>query len=81
MHHFPPESANTPPNSPQTITTHNHTNKLQLAFPTDQRMRAKKKDEMLKAMGKDPKLLKQRKNILQEAHYDDCGSDFGGLTA
>ena len=42
-------------------------------------MKEKKKEEMLKALGKDPKLLRQRKKFLQEAHYDDCGSDFGGI--
>ena len=49
------------------------------AFPTDARMKAKKKEEAIKAMGQDPKLLRQRKKILQEQHYDDCGSDFGGI--
>ena len=49
------------------------------AFPTDSRMKAKKKDEALKAMGLDPKLLRQRKEISQESHYDDCGFDFGGI--
>ena len=42
-------------------------------------MREKTKEELLKAMGKDPKLLKQRKKFVQESHYDDCGSDFGGI--
>ena len=42
-------------------------------------MKAKKKEEALKAMGQDPKLLRKRKKILQEDHYDDCGSDFGGI--
>ena len=79
-------------NVQQLQTTHNvyHTNSnpkaIQQAtqtvqsFPTEARMKAKKKDEMLKAMGHDPKLLRQRKKILQESHYDDCGSDFGGIS-
>ena len=48
-------------------------------FPTESRMKQKKKDDLLKALGKDPKLLRERKKFLQEAHYDDCGSDFGGI--
>ena len=66
--------------STQTVTSYNHSNSQQLAYPTEQRMKEKKKHEMLKALGQDPKLLRQRKKILQESHYDDCGSDFGGIT-
>ena len=65
-----------------TATQLKHTTSTQTkvsVFPTEQRMRAKKKEELLKAMGKDPKLQIKRKKILQEAHYDDCGSDFGGI--
>ena len=42
-------------------------------------MRQKRKEQMAKLVGQDHKLLKARRNFRQEQHFDDCGSDIGGI--